>query len=336
MTNIIFYFDFGSPNAFLCHRVVPAIEQRTGVKFTYVPILLGGLFKLTGNQSPATAFAGIKNKPEYEALEMRRFITRHGIADFKFNPFFPINTLQLMRGAVAAEQLGVFDAYVTAVVDAMWARGLDMGQPEVAAGVLAAAGLQADEIFALSQSPEIKQRLLENTQAAFEKGAFGIPTFLVGDELFFGKDRLRDVEEAITGTAVSAQTLLDKAAREAVNKQAVVDSYDRALNKRDIDGAVKYLSPNYRQHNPTVADGIDGWKAMVTYIKDSRPDFRIEIKRVLADGDFVVLHVHMVRDADERGNAVVEIFRFADGKIAEHWDVIQPIPESPANPNTMF
>lgn len=333
MAQVIFYFDFGSPNAFFCHRVIPAIEQRTGVQFTYVPVLLGGLFKLTGNRSPAVAFAEIKNKPEYDQLEMRRFIARHGITDFQFNPHFPVNTLHLMRGAVAAQEIGVFAAYVDAVFDAMWTCGLDMGQPDVVAEVLSAAGLPADRLLELSQAPEVKQRLLDNTTEAFEKGAFGIPTFLVDDELYFGKDRLRDVEEAITGAAATADA---KAARESANKKAAVDSYDLALNKGDILAAIQYLSPNYRQHNPTVADGLDGWRAMATYVKDHRPGFSVEIKRVLADGDFVVLHVLMKREAEERGNAVVEIFRFDGDKIAEHWDVIQPIPENPANSNTMF
>jgi 2-hydroxychromene-2-carboxylate isomerase len=195
--DVTFYFDFGSPNAFLSHRVIPAIEARTGVKFDYVPILLGGLFKLTGNQSPMTAFAGIKNKLAYEALETQRFIARHGIADFAFNPHFPINTLSLMRGAVAAQDLGVFEAYVDCVYDAMWTRGLDMGQPEVVAQVLTEAGLPADALFEAAQTPPVKQRLLDNTQAAFEAGAFGSPSFVVGDDLYFGKDRLRDVEDAL-------------------------------------------------------------------------------------------------------------------------------------------
>jgi 2-hydroxychromene-2-carboxylate isomerase len=197
MPDISFYFDVGSPNAFLCHRVIPAIEARTGATFTYVPILLGGLFKLTGNQSPATAFAGIKNKPDYERLEMQRFITRHAVTDFRMNPHFPINTLLLMRGAIAAQQLGVFDPYLDRVFDDMWARGLDMGQPELVARSLGEAGLPVEQLFALAQTPEVKQRLLDNTQVAFEKGAFGSPSFLVGDDLYFGKDRLRDVEEAI-------------------------------------------------------------------------------------------------------------------------------------------
>ena len=197
MTNVQFLFDFGSPNAFLAHRAIPAIEQRTGARFSYVPILLGGLFKLTGNQSPATAFAGIRNKPEYQRLEMQRFIARHAIADFVFNPHFPVNTLQLMRGAVAAQELGVFERYVDAIYDAMWTLGLDMGQPEVVAATLKGAGLPAEQLLTRSQAPEIKQRLLDNTQAAFASGAFGSPSFLVGEALYFGKDSLRDVEEEI-------------------------------------------------------------------------------------------------------------------------------------------
>ena len=197
MTSVQMLFDFGSPNAFLAHRAIPAIEQRTGARFSYVPILLGGLFKLTGNQSPATAFAGIRNKPEYQRLEMKRFIARHAIADFVFNPHFPVNTLQLMRGAVAAQELGVFERYVDAIYDAMWTLGLDMGQPEVVAATLKGAGLPAEQLLTRSQAPEIKQRLLDNTQAAFASGAFGSPSFLVGEALYFGKDSLRDVEEEI-------------------------------------------------------------------------------------------------------------------------------------------
>ena len=199
MPDISFYFDFGSPNAFLSHRAIPAIEERTGAVFGYVPILLGGLFKLTGNQSPVTALAGVRNKPEYERLEMQRFIARHGITDFRMNAHFPINTLLLMRGAIAAQELGAFDAYVGRVFDDMWTRGLDMGQSQVVAQSLGEAGLPVERLFALAQTPEVKQRLLDNTQAAFEQGAFGSPTFLVGNDLYFGKDRLRDVEEAIAG-----------------------------------------------------------------------------------------------------------------------------------------
>ncbi|HET6971069.1 MAG TPA: 2-hydroxychromene-2-carboxylate isomerase [Phenylobacterium sp.] len=201
-----FLFDFGSPNAFLSHRVIPQIEARTGVRFEYVPVLLGGLFKLTGNQSPAAAFGHIKNKLAYEGLETRRFVARHGIADFRPNPHFPVNTLQIMRGAVAAQQLGVFEAYVDRVYDDMWVRGLKMDDPAVVRDALVAGGLPADEIARLSQTDEVKGRLLANTQYAFEKGAFGSPSFLVGDELYFGKDRLPDVETEIVRQAAGLAT----------------------------------------------------------------------------------------------------------------------------------
>ena len=192
-----FLFDFGSPNAYLSHKVLPAMEQRSGVRFEYVPILLGGLFKMTGNRSPAEAFGGIKNKPDYAALETQRFVKRHGLHAYRFNPYFPINTLQIMRGAVAAKRLGVFEKYVDAVFAAMWEQGLKMDDPAVVQSALTSAGLDAAALMAMSQDAEVKAELAANTQGAFDKGAFGSPSFLVGDELFFGKDKLRDVEEEI-------------------------------------------------------------------------------------------------------------------------------------------
>jgi 2-hydroxychromene-2-carboxylate isomerase len=195
MQDIQFYFDFGSPNAYLSHRVIPAIEARSGARFQYVPVLLGGIFKLTGNQSPGTAFAGIKNKPEYERLEMRRFIERHGIAAYKWNPHFPVNTLQLMRGAVAAQAAGVFQPYVEAMYACMWERGLKMDDPAVFRQALVDAGLPAEQLLQLLTTDAVKAGLMANTEAAVAAGAFGSPSFLVGGELYFGKDRLRDVEE---------------------------------------------------------------------------------------------------------------------------------------------
>ncbi|KRB40987.1 MAG: 2-hydroxychromene-2-carboxylate isomerase [Pseudomonadota bacterium] len=198
MTTVEFYFDFGSPNAYLSHRVIPQIEARTGATFEYVPVLLGGIFKATGNQSPATAFAGIKNKVAYDGLEMRRFVERHGIAQFRSNPHFPVNTLQLMRGAIAAQVAGVFESYVDSVYADMWERGRKMDDPEVLRAAWSEAGLPVEELLRLMQTDEVKSRLIGNTEAAVAKGAFGSPTFLVnGAELFFGKDRLRDVEEEI-------------------------------------------------------------------------------------------------------------------------------------------
>ncbi len=192
-----FHFDFGSPNAYLCHLVLPEIEGRTGVAFEYVPILLGGVFKLTNNRSPAESLAGIRNKPEYERLEMERFLRRHGITRFRMNPFFPVNTLTLMRGSIVARSLGVFERYVDEVFRHMWAEPKKLDDPEVLRAALDASGLDAKRLLELAGSPEVKSRLLENTERSVERGSFGSPTFFVGDEIYFGKDRLRDVEEAI-------------------------------------------------------------------------------------------------------------------------------------------
>jgi 2-hydroxychromene-2-carboxylate isomerase len=196
-----FHFDFGSPNAYLSHRVIPAIEARTGVKFAYVPVLLGGVFRLTGNRSPAEAFAGIRNKPDYERLETERFIRRHGITEFRRNPFFPVNTLTIMRGAIAAETLGVFPHYVDEIYRHMWSEPKKLDDPAVLEAALLESGFDARRFAELVQDPGVKARLLENTERSVERGTFGSPTFFVGDEIFFGKDRLRDVEEAILAAA---------------------------------------------------------------------------------------------------------------------------------------
>ena len=193
-----FHFDFGSPNAYLAHLVLPEIEKRTGVRFAYVPVLLGGVFKATGNVSPAVSLRGIKNKGEYEALEMRRFVAKHHITRFESNPHFPVNTLAIMRGAVAAKRLDCFERYVDEVYRHMWADPKKMDEPEVIAAALRESGLPAAELIALAGDPTVKQELLENTERSVARGTFGSPTFYVGDEIFFGKDRLRDVEEEIT------------------------------------------------------------------------------------------------------------------------------------------
>ena len=197
MTKIEFHFDFGSPNAYLAHLVIPEVERRTGAKFDYVPVLLGGVFKLTNNRSPAESLAGIKNKPEYERLETERFIRRHGITAYRRNPFFPVNTLAIMRGAVAAQRLGVFERYVDEVYRHMWAEPKKMDDPDVLRAALAESKLDAERLLALAQTAEIKEELRANTERSVARGTFGSPTVFVGDEIFFGKDRLRDVEEAI-------------------------------------------------------------------------------------------------------------------------------------------
>jgi 2-hydroxychromene-2-carboxylate isomerase len=197
MTRVEFHFDFGSPNAYLAHLVIPEIERRTGAKFEYVPVLLGGVYKLTGNRSPAESLAGVKNKPDYERLETTRFIKRHGITRFRHNPFFPVNTLTLMRGAVAAQRLGVFERYVDEIYRHMWSEPKKLDDIGVWEAALREAGFDAEQFAALVQDPEVKAKLLDNTTRSVERGTFGSPTFFVGDEIFFGKDRLRDVEEMI-------------------------------------------------------------------------------------------------------------------------------------------
>jgi 2-hydroxychromene-2-carboxylate isomerase len=192
-----FHFDFGSPNAYLSHVVIPGIEQRTGAKFVYVPILLGGVFKLTNNRSPVESYAGVRNKLPYERLETERFIKKHGIEQYQFNPFFPVNTLALMRGAVAAQRLGVFERYVDEMFRHMWVQPKDMDDPAVIGAALQESGFDAPKLLALAQDQTVKDELAANTSRSVERGAFGAPTFFVDDDIYFGKDRLRDVEEAI-------------------------------------------------------------------------------------------------------------------------------------------
>lgn len=198
MSQPIFYFDFGSPNAYLAWRVLPAIEDRTGVRFRKVPALLGGIFKATGNQSPMTAFADIPLKLAYEHREIERFVAKHRLLDFRMNPYFPVNTLMLMRGAVAAEAEGVFDAYVATAFHHMWEAPKKMDDPQIFGDAFRASRLPIDRIADRAQNPAIKDRLIANTQAAIDHGVFGLPSFVVDGELYFGKDRLDEVERALS------------------------------------------------------------------------------------------------------------------------------------------
>ena len=192
-----YHFDFASPNCYYSHKVIPEIERRTGETFDYVPILLGGVFKTTNNRSPMEQFAGVRNKPEYNAIETERFVRKHGIADFHMNPHFPVNTLHLMRGVVFAKGRDYFESYVDAMFSCMWEQGLNMADPAVIAQALNDAGLPAQDIITGSQNPEVKLALIKNSNTSVERGSFGAPTFFVNDEMFFGKDRLREVEEEI-------------------------------------------------------------------------------------------------------------------------------------------
>ncbi len=203
LPTVQFLFDFGSPNAYLCHKEIPAIARSTNIEFEYIPILLGGLFKLTNNRSPAEAFAGIQNKQAYDLLEMRRFVEKHKLHQFRRNPFFPVNTLQIMRGAIAAKRLDCFATYVEAMYSAMWEKGRNMADLSEIVEVLKAAGIDAERLLETTQKQDVKNELLANTQSAFERGAFGSPTFFIGEEIYFGKDRLREVEEAMLRLSVT-------------------------------------------------------------------------------------------------------------------------------------
>jgi len=194
-----FLFDFGSPNAYLSHEAIPAIEKRTVASFEYVPILLGGIFKATNNRSPVETLAGVKNKPEFMQLETERFIKRFNVQPYVWNPYFPINTLNLMRGAVAAQSEGVFKKYVEAAFHHMWREPKKMDDPQVAVKALTESGLDGARLLTRAQDADVKAKLIENTQKAVERGAFGSPTFFVGNEIFFGKEQLREVEELVTG-----------------------------------------------------------------------------------------------------------------------------------------
>lgn len=190
-------FDFGSPNAYLTLGVLPALLQKAGAELVITPCLLGGIFKATGNKAPMVQFAEIPSKMAYERLEMERFIRKHGLTKFRMNPHFPVNTLTIMRGAIVAADEGALPRYVEAVNRAMWEDGLKMDDPEVIANFLSANGFDGPALLARTQEDAIKAKLVANTEAAVARGVFGIPTFFVGNEMFFGKERLAQVEAAL-------------------------------------------------------------------------------------------------------------------------------------------
>ncbi len=199
MPTLEFHFDFGSPNAYLAHRAIPQIEARTGAKFSYVPVLLGGVFKATNNVSPAVSLQGIKNKPEYTRIETDRWLAQYKLAPYTPNPHFPVNTLQVMRGAIYAQQTDYFAQYVEAVYQHLWEQALKMDEPEVIGQALTQSGLPAEEIMAGAQDPEVKQALIHSTEASVARGTFGSPTFYLGDDIYFGKDTLGAIEQALLG-----------------------------------------------------------------------------------------------------------------------------------------
>ena len=192
-----FYFDFASPSAYLSQKVMLSIKERTGAEVNYIPVLLGGIFKGTNNKPPMEQFFGIKNKNEYQNIEMQRFIERHDLHSFQMNPHFPVMSLQIIRGAVAAENDGYLEDYIDKVLVHMWEEPKKMDDPEVIKAAFEESGLDANKLMEQMQDPDIKAKLISNTEAAVERGVFGIPTFFVGDEMFFGKDKLWEVEELL-------------------------------------------------------------------------------------------------------------------------------------------
>jgi 2-hydroxychromene-2-carboxylate isomerase len=196
-----FLFDFASPNGYLAYRALPPILARTDARLEITPVLLGGLFKATGNQAPMLAFANVKGKLDYDGLEIRRFIAKHGLTNFRINPHFPVITLMLMRGFVAARALGKGDEYLEMGLRGLWEEGLKLDDADVLARRIEAAGLDAKRVLEDAQRPDIKQSLVHSTARAAERGAFGVPTFFVGEEMFFGKERLGQVEEELLKVA---------------------------------------------------------------------------------------------------------------------------------------
>lgn len=195
MATLEFYFDVVSPNAYLSHKVLPQLRARTGVNVKYIPCLLGGIFKATNNQSPMMAYANALHKMDYEQLEIQRFINKHQIKQFKINPHFPLNSLLVMRAAVVSQQLGCLEQYAEVMFRAMWEQDEKLDDLAVIERVLRAAKMDADAILANIAAAETKQQLIDNSAQAVARGVFGLPSFFIGDEMWFGKERLRDMEE---------------------------------------------------------------------------------------------------------------------------------------------
>jgi 2-hydroxychromene-2-carboxylate isomerase len=194
MPRLEFFFDYGSPYSYLANSRLPALAERTGAEVRYRPMLLGGVFKATGNSSPAVE--PCEAKRAYGGLELRRWVAHLGVP-FSGNPHFPINTLLLMRTAVAARRAGVFEPFHRAVYPAFWADAENLGEPEVVARVVEKAGLDARALLEAAGDPEVKAELRATTEEAVARGVFGAPTFFVEDEMFFGNDRLDFVERAL-------------------------------------------------------------------------------------------------------------------------------------------
>ncbi len=191
-----FVVDPGGPNSYLAWKILPALVERTGAELVYRPVSLGGLFKLTNNRPPMMRYADSPAKLAYEQLEFRRFVDAHHIP-FTMNPHFPVNTLLLMRVGMAAHMEGSFETFLTAAMTGLWEDGRNLGDGEVIAAVLDKAGLAGASLVARAQDQDVKDRLMRETEAAAARGAFGVPTFFIGDDMFWGKERLAQIEAAL-------------------------------------------------------------------------------------------------------------------------------------------
>ena len=192
-----FIFDVASPNMYFCHKLIPDFKARTGVEFEYIPCLLGGIMKLSGNQPPFVAFAEIPNKNKYQLIEIERFIKQHQLKEFKFNSNFPMNTVQIQRGALAALDLGIFDEYLEIILEAMWEKNLNLADIDIFQSTLSENNIDTGSIMEIITSQDCKDKLIANTTDAVNRGAFGVPTFFFENQIFFGKDHLHQLEEYI-------------------------------------------------------------------------------------------------------------------------------------------
>lgn len=200
MTKIVeFIFDIAAPNGYLAWYPLKQVVARTGAELVVTPVFLGGMHKLTGNAPPMIRDAEVKGKVAYAALEFQRFIDRHGLTRFKMHPALPFNSILLQRVLVAAADETQRQALVEALLPAVWERNVDCGDPQAVGQELAAAGFDAEALLAATQDPQVKAKLAQNTEAAVERGAFGIPTFYVDGEMWFGKERLGQLEDYLGG-----------------------------------------------------------------------------------------------------------------------------------------
>ena len=197
MKKIDFYFDFASPNAYFGFNVLKKFPEKYDCEINYIPVLLGGIFKATNNKPPMEQFFGVLNKNEYQSLEIERFVNRHGLTKFKMNPHFPVISLQIVRGAIAAEMDGYLEDYIEKVLVHMWEEPKKMDDPEVIKAAFEESGFDSEKLLEQMLDPDVKAKLISNTEEAVKKGLFGIPTFFFDDEMYFGKDTIWMIEEIL-------------------------------------------------------------------------------------------------------------------------------------------